>query len=289
MSGRRELRLVRERKLVELLHDSWSGGVLEASGVVVTDGRYFVVFDNIRRIAQIGTSLVPGSDEHRWVGRLRDGEGYEDIAYSASQRRFYALIEAEKHTDGTYKAIIEEFDAEFRFKGRRWANVPFEKRNRGFEGLTVVQSNGEEYLLALCEGNEGRAGARGKTPGGGRIHVLRTVGAMWESVAQIALPTSLDFTDYSALALRGDRLAVTSQKSARMWIGRLRRTDWTVTGAGCSYDFPRTSTGKRLYCTIEGVDWLSDTSFVMVSDLRKRGYPDRCARTDQSIHIFRLS
>src|SRR5262245_56814224 len=104
------LQLVRERKLAELLPRSQAIGVLEASGVVVKDGHYLVVFDNIRRLARIGSDLVPGSPEHAWVGRLREGEGYEYIAYSTSQKCFYALIEAEKHPDGTYKAIIEEYD-----------------------------------------------------------------------------------------------------------------------------------------------------------------------------------
>jgi hypothetical protein len=242
----------------------------------------------VRRIAQVGPSLTPGSADHIWLGRLRPGEGYEDIAYSSHLRRFYALIEAEKHPDGTYKAIIEEFDEQFRYKGRGRVDVSFEERNRGFEGLTAVRSNGGDYLLALCEGNEGRGGIRGRTPGGGRIHVLQKHGAAWQSIAQIRLPSSLDFKDYSALALRGDRLAVVSQKSARMWIGKLRLRNWTIDDDGRTYDFPRNAQGKRLYCTVEGVDWLSPTSFVMVSDLRKKGYPDRCTATDQSIHIFRL-
>jgi hypothetical protein len=242
---RKRLRLVSERKLTELLPVPRNGSVLEASGVVVKDRLYYVVFDNIRRIAQVEARLVPGSADHAWVGRLRAGEGYEDIAYSPDTRRFYALIEAEKHPDGTYKAIIEEYDAQYRYKGRRWVSVPFEKRNRGFEGLTAVRSNGVDYLLALCEGNEGRAGARGHTPGGGRIHLLQKSGQAWASVAQINLPTSLDFKDYSALALRGDRLAVVSQKSARMWIGTLRQSNWTISGDGRTFDFPRNRNGKR--------------------------------------------
>ena len=282
-------RVVRERKLADLLPAPQYGGVLEASGVVVKDGRYIVVFDNVRRIAQVGPSLAPGSADHSWLGRLRQGEGYEDIAHSSHLRRFYALIEAEKHPDGTYKAIIEEFDEHFRYKGRGCVDVAFERRNRGFEGLTAVRSNGGNYLLALCEGNEGRAGLRGRTPGGGRIHVLQRRGAGWQSVAQIRLPSSLDFKDYSALALRGDRLAVVSQKSARMWIGKLRLKTWTIDDDGRTYDFPRNAQGKRRYCTVEGVDWLSPTTFVMVSDLCKKGYPDRCAGTDQSIHIVRLT
>ena len=288
MSHHGVLRLVRERKLAELLPAAPSGHVFEASGVLVKDGGCFVVFDNIRRIARVAPDLAPGSPDHRWVGQLRQGEGYEDLAYSAELDRFFALIEAEKHTDGTYKAIIEEYDAGFRYKRRAWVNVPFEKRNRGFEGLTAVRVDGVDYLLALCEGNTGRAGAAGNTPGGGLIHVLRRRGSQWQSVRQIHLPRELDFKDYSAVAVRNDRIAVVSQKSSRMWVGKLRRKDWTIRGDGRTFDFPRTPNDKRLYCTVEGIDWLTPSTFVTVSDLRKKGYPARCARTDQSIQVFRM-
>jgi hypothetical protein len=283
----RVLRLVRERKLADLLPPPRSATVLEASGVVVMDRDYVVVFDNIRRMARIGPDLTPGSGAHAWVGRRRVGEGYEDIAYSPDQRKFYLLIEAEKHPDGTYKAVIEEYDEGFRYKGRRWVNFSFEKRNTGFEGLSAVRSAGTDYLLALCEGNECLPGRAGQIPGGGRIEVLRRGGRVWQPIAEIKLPRHLIFKDYSALALRGDHLAVVSQKSSRLWIGRLRQRDWTIVGQGKTYQFPRTPKGKRLYCTVEGIDWLSANTFVMVSDLCKKGYPARCGRTDQSIHIFR--
>src|ERR1700675_2016783 len=112
------LRLVRERKLADLLPPPRNCNVLEASGVVARGGDYFVVFDNVRRVARVGADLAPGSGAHAWLGRWRSGEGYEDIAYSADQRRFYLLIEAEKHPDGTYKAVIEECDEAWRYMGR---------------------------------------------------------------------------------------------------------------------------------------------------------------------------
>jgi len=96
------------------------------------------------------------------------------------------------------------------------------------------------------------------------------------------------FEDYSALAIRGERIAVASQETSRVWLGKLRRRDWTIAGAGRQYDFPRTKRGKRLYSTVEGISWLSDETFVAVSDLTKEGHPGRCEAKDQSIHIFRL-
>ena len=166
--------------------------------------------------------------------------------------------------------------------------MPFEKRNRGLEGLSVIRCHNDDWLLALCEGNRCRAGRKGRTPGGGRIHLLQKHGGRWRSRATITLPRRAAFEDYSALALRGNRLAVISQQTSRLWLGTLRRREWTIAGPGRVYDFPRTKKGKRRYCTVEGICWLSASTFVVVSDQAKPTDHDRCRRTQQSIHIFRL-
>lgn len=280
--------LVRERRLAGLVDPPRGSEVLEASGVVAKGRDFYVIFDNVRRIARIDRGLAQGSGRHGWLGPARQGDGYEDIAYSPHTRRFYLLIEAEKHPDGTYKGIVDECDEAGRFKGRRWIDFPFEKRNTGFEGLSAVRRGGQDYLLALCEGNRCRAGRKGRTPGGGRIHVLCRKGRVWRPVARIKLPSSVAFEDYSSVSLRGDRIAVISQVTARLWVGRLRRDDWTIAGKGRTYDFPRTKKGKPRYCTLEGLCWLSPTTFVLVSDLPKRKYHGGCRKKDQSIHVFRL-
>jgi hypothetical protein len=140
----------------------------------------------------------------------RASEGYEDIAYSPHTKRFYLLVEAEKHPDGTYKAVIEECDPQFRHRRRGWVDVSFQKRNRGFEGLTALRWHGRDYLLALCEGNRGKCGRKGRKPGGGLIHLLHKQGAGWQPVARIKLPRRVMFEDYSGLAVRGDRISVIS-------------------------------------------------------------------------------
>ena len=162
--------------------------------------------------------------------------------------------------------------------------------------MSALRWRGRDYLLALCEGNRCRAGRKGRTPGGGRIHVLEKQGAGWRPIAQIKLPRRVMFEDYSALAVRGDRIAVVSQTTSQLWVGTLRRSDWTIAGRGRLYEFPRGKTrkakkkrkGKLRYCTVEGVSWLSANTFVTVSGLSKRGYASRCGRKDQSIHLFRL-
>jgi hypothetical protein len=281
------MKLLKQRKLAELISPPKGSDVLEASGVVAKGGDYYVIFDNVRRVARIDRGLSPLSKRHGWLGRRLSGDGYEDIAYSPQLKRFYLLVEAEKHSDGTYKGLIDECDEAGRLKGRRWIDFPLPRRNTGFEGLSAVSIKGVTHLLALCEGNRCKAGRPGRA-GGGRIQVLVRKKAMWVPIAQIKLPSSLDFEDYSAVALRGDRIAVVSQMTSRLWIGRLRTRDWTIAGRGRIYDFPRTKRGRLKYCTLEGLCWLSATRFVMVSDLCKRGYRKGCRKTDQSIHVFAL-
>lgn len=280
--------LVRERKLAGLIEPPAGGGVIEASGVVAKGRDYYVIFDNIRRIARIDPSLAEGASRHGWFGSARSGDGYEDITFSPHSRRFYLLVESEKHPDGTFKGMIDQCDEAGRFKGRHWIDFSFQKRNTGFEGLAVVRRAGKDHLLALCEGNRCRAGRKGRKPGGGRIQVLLRHGTVWKPIASIRLPPTVAFEDYSAVSLRGDRIAVISQMTARLWIGRLSTAGWTIAGKGRLYDFPRTKKGDPRYCTLEGLCWLSDTTFVLVSDLSRRGYRPGCRKREQSIHVFRL-
>jgi len=286
--ARPELKLLKERKLAELITPPKGSNVLEASGVVAKGRDYYVIFDNVRRVARIDRGLSPTSKRHQWIGTRLSGDGYEDIAHSPRLKRFYLLVEAEKHSDGTYKGLIDECDEAGRLKERRWIDFPLPRRNTGFEGLSVVRVKNVTYLLALCEGNRCKAGREGRAGGGGRIQVLARKKAMWVPVAQIKLPRTVNFEDYSAVAMRGDRIAVVSQMTSRLWIGRLRTSDWTIAGQGRIYNFPRTKRGRPKYCTLEGLCWLSDRTFVMVSDLCKRGYRKGCRKTDQSIHLFSL-
>jgi hypothetical protein len=282
------LRLVRERKLADLLDRPRTGAVFEASGVFARQGECFVVFDNVRRVARVGSHLRLQSDDHGWVGAMRQGEGYEAITYRPANRRFYLLIEAQKHPDGTFKAVVEEYDDRWRFKARRWVDFSFDERNTGFEGLASVELHGQHYLLALCEGNRCRGRRSKGKRGQGRIHVLEQRGRVWQPVARIKLPGGVKFKDYADMALRGDRLAIVSQESSLLWVGRLRRGPWTIRGAGRIFEFPRTKKGKRLYYTVEGISWLSPQTLVAVSDLCKKRHPKRSARSDQSIHVFRI-
>jgi hypothetical protein len=184
MPRRPVLILDAQRKLADFISPPAPNGLLEASGVVAKGANYYVIFDNVRRIARIHRSLEPGSTRHSWFGPKREGEGYEDIAFSRTTGRFYLLIEAEKHPNGSYRALIDECDELAQYRRRRWVDFAFKQRNTGFEGLCAVRWHGQDYLLALCEGNRCRAGRAGRKPGGGRIHLLRRAGTLWKPVAQ---------------------------------------------------------------------------------------------------------
>ena len=107
-------------------------------------------------------------------------------------------------------------------------------------------------------------------------------------MARIKLPRRVKFEDYSAVALRGRRIAVLSQRSSRLWIGTLRFGVWTIADEGKTFEFPRTKNGKIKYGTLEGLCWLTDRSFVCVSDLSKRRHKRRHRKKDQSIHVFNV-
>merc|ERR1712159_247531 len=47
----------------------------------------------------------------------------------------------------------------------------------------------------------------------------------WTTTSIVHLPKSVDFTDYSDLARRGSKLAVTSQASAKLFIGPITLTE----------------------------------------------------------------
>src|SRR5436309_3142375 len=79
----------------------------------------------------------------------------------------------------------------------------------------------------------------GRVPGGGRIHVFQRGPRDWDRVATIRLPETVQFTDYSGIAVAGERIAVLSQESSALWLGRLAPDGWQVTDAGVSYALPR--------------------------------------------------
>ena len=293
-----QLRLEREAKLVDLVEplDGAAGRRLEASGVLAKDDGFYVIFDNLPDIVRLGPGLVAGAPENRvFTQERREATGFEDIAYDPGSDRFFALIEALPVRSGTYRAKVHQYDGSLRYLRSDWLDFPLADANKGLEGLTCLRRNGRTCLLAMCEGNRCRGGSAGRRPGGGRIQVFTEAGPRggWVHTGTIRLPRTLEFEDYSGISLVGDRLAVVSQASSALWVGRLRRNGADlvdeVVDEGTVFRFPTDSRGRTVYRTVEGVSWLGDDRVVVVSDKVKPGSGERSGRAkDQSIHIFTI-
>jgi hypothetical protein len=282
-----QLSLVRETSIAPLLPESelqrW-----EASGVMLFDGSFHVVFDSARVVAVLDQSLTgPGTVIGLPPGR---GKGFEDLARDPETGHVYLVVESLRTAPGVdrWQARLEEYDPQWKRVGVCDLDVPIPSRNKGIEGLTCVRRDGRTYLLALLEGNFGASGRKGRTPGDGRIHVLERDGDTWRSTGVVHLPPDLPFEDYSALAARGDRIVVVSQASAALWVGCLSASSWEVDAQGELYSFPRGADGEVRYGNVEGVSWLDDDRLVFVSDRATDDQPSWYRRTQESIHVFDL-
>jgi hypothetical protein len=281
------LKLVCERKIGDLMPRDQADKRWEASGVLVKDGHYFVVFDDRTEIARIANDLK-ANEANGLFGMAHAVCGYEGITYNTAKQRYYLLVEARKHTKGSYQALIVEYDDEFEYLKERPVDFTFESSNKGFEAVAHAQRDGKDYLLALCEGNFCKCGKKGRTPGGGRVHLFEKKRKHWRHARVIELPASLPFVDYSGMSTDRGRVAIVSQENSMLWVGQFDEGDWTWRDEGELYEFPRSDDGCIRYGNIEGVGWITPTRVVTVSDRRKKqSQPDKIlAQKDQSIHIF---
>jgi hypothetical protein len=204
-------------------------------------------------------------------------------------RRFLIVIEALRDDNKVHKPKIAEYSTEWHLEESNWVDFEIKTANKGLEGIAYVHRHGNDYVLGLCEGNWCVGGRKGRTPGGGRIQILQKGSGQWEHMGTINLPSSIPFRDYSSIDVCDDRVAVVSQASCALWVGRLQASSWDFVDQGRVYDFPRNERRKTVYCNIEGVAWIEPNRIVAVSDRRKVGaQKKRCRAKDQSIHIFDL-
>jgi hypothetical protein len=281
------LKLLCERKICDLVSCHPPNERWEASGVLVKHHHFFVVFDDRTEIARIADGLQP-DHTNVLLGMSHADYGYEGITYNAAKQRFYLLVEARKHTRGCYKASIVEYDDDFRYLKDRPVDFTFEHSNKGFEAVGYVRRNCEDYLLALCEGNKCKGGAKGRKPGGGRVLLFVKKKKRWQHSRTIALPSALPFVDYSGMSLDSGRVAIVSQVNSMLWVGHFDEADWTWRNEGQLYEFPRRSDGSIQYGNIEGVGWITSRRIVAVSDKQKKGAGQETFEKDQSVHIFEI-
>ncbi|MFG2497945.1 hypothetical protein ACGFSB_06965 [Streptomyces sp. NPDC048441] len=289
----RELRLVKEAKIQDLIGDS-AGTRLEASGVLYRDGAFLIVCDNLTSLIRVSSELSPKAPENGVINAGKgkkprspeSGEGYEDLAHDELRDRYYTLSEAEPVKPKGFRARVHEYDAKLRPVGSAHLDFDVAAANKGMEGLEWVERSGTGHLLALCEGNRCAGGKKGRTPGGGRIQVFRRGGKRWINTATIRLPEWLPFEDYSSVSVRDGRIAVLSQASSALWVGRISAKKWQV-DEGTVHPLPTDSKGRTVYGNPEGVSWVSADHVVIVSDRAKKGAEsERFREKDQSIHLF---
>lgn len=289
MASAPTLKLVGESKIRDLMPPAQRSARWEASGVLVKDHHYFVVFDDRTEIARFSDDLQP-NDANGLFGMAHAVCGYEGITHNAAMQRYYLLVEARKHTSGRYRALIVEYDDALQYLKERPVDFTFKSSNKGFEAVAHVRRNNTDFLLALCEGNRCKCGRAGRQVGGGRVQVFQKKKKLWRHSDVIALPSTVPFVDYSGMSTDNGRVAIVSQVNSMLWVGQFDEAGWTWRDEGQLYEFPRSDNGAIQYGNIEGVGWITPTRIVVVSDKRKKkNQPEKgLSEKDQSIHIFDL-
>jgi hypothetical protein len=274
-----ELELVREEKLYRLLPEGKPESRLEASGVALeNDTTAMVVFDNLNLIARVDLSLKR-KPTNVFIPAPSLGLGFEDIAIEQQNGRLLCLIEALADFNGDLRGFVAEYEADGRFIRCTPLPTELEDERKGFEGLAHAHRGGEELLYALHEANHGK-----KRDRSGRIDVFARARDGWKPSHTIRLPKDAELDDYAALAYRDGQVAIVSQASARLWVGRIDPDTFTLLpGSSARYRFP-----SKDYGNVEGIAWLTADTLVAVSDRRKKSQPKRFAAKDQSIHVFRI-
>jgi hypothetical protein len=83
------------------------------------------------------------------------------------------------------------------------------------------------------------------------------------------------------------KVAVTSQESKALWIGRLSATSWSFLDDGTIYPLPSSDC-----CNVEGVTFLSASRVALVSLVSDMSDPQsdpaNCNNKDEMVHIFDL-
>ncbi len=278
-----------EFKLFELLPNGEDGIRLEASGICASGEHFYIVFDNRRDIAKIHQSLTPGHPDNELIQQNGDILDFEGIAYHNPSQHFWVLNEARYYSDSVNKPTIEEFDNDLHFIESNWVNFAFINREKGMEGLAFMRRDGEDFALAICEGNKCKSGRKGRKPGGGRIQIFKKTKNHWDHTGTIKLPKSVEFEDYASLDIKSQNIAVVSQASSALWIAQFEQGTWNFVSDGSIFRFPTNNQGKTVYCNIEGVAWINNNQIAVVSDKRKSNeQAKRCRSKDQSLHIFNI-
>lgn len=292
----------------------------EASDVVWADHYNYVICDSSWNIMRVHESLPILSNQNSLIypeGRAldaivknREDSGFEAIVKNQQQNNSWFVVrESVDLSTGVPNAIANDFHsiimeiritepesteakASYHIVEVCPGSTKFDGLSKGFEGaVSIIGKDGVQYLLGLCEGNFCKDGKQGKSPGNGRVVVMkyRPVGGpdndgdsdgdadgdsdhdgdghdgcMWKAVAVLEIPESAYFLDYSSIALHhlSQTVAISSQENGQIWVGQLHGgsngefdPQTAHFKSGAVYDFPWTSNCERQYCNVEGIHW----------------------------------
>ncbi len=277
---------VAEQKLYKLLKGYSSSDEFGASAVHYRNGYFYIACDNMQKIAKIKSTLPVNSNQNSLLSTGTPGSGtsnYEGITYDDhGTPNWYVVAETEPN-GSVYQPRIYQFDSAFNYQDRTWAdyNFVYADRNKAFEGLAWVYRGGDNYLLGMVEGT-------------GKIVVVKKTSVDWTYVTEMTLPGGVTFDDYSDLTLYGNKIAITSQVDAAIWIGTLSETSWSLSG-GTVYMLPTGNESGvvgagtlQIYGNIEGISFITDHQIVLVSDMAHADQPTYQQIKDQSVHIFNI-
>uniref|UniRef100_A0A061S1A4 Uncharacterized protein n=1 Tax=Tetraselmis sp. GSL018 TaxID=582737 RepID=A0A061S1A4_9CHLO len=292
-------------------------GRFEGSGLVLSrdSSNYYVVFDNSFFLGKFASELTfhstPGYNRSTnkilpWPDKSPDDvSGFEAITFNSSSGTYLVVQEAIRYRHSIFANVIEvDIDPttdEVTQLGSCIADYHFAADNKGFEGAGVLQhDNGKSYLLGLCEGNFCQGGSQGRRAGHGRIVVMerqRDEGGncTYSTVSVVPIPRDANFEDYSDLSLRGKHVAIVSQASSAVWVGRFELVPEAlgvmVLHPGRVWDFPRNDLCQVKYCNVEGISWEAEDVIAAVSDRMKgKGRQHyRCWDKEQSLHAFAVN
>jgi len=305
------LKLAYEQTYHALLYDTEGDQRFEASDVVVYNKSIYVVCDNSWAVGKFGMDMHPFGEKNFQIRPSftpkNESSDWEALIPAGQNGRFYVVREAMSHGQHFHAHIallaVNETSRTYTEVENCPSSHSFPHGNKGFEGMVGVFSrSGEMFLLGLCEGNFCKGSAEGEIPGNGRIVVMqkamRNGTCFWDTVNVIKVPSTAMFRDYSALALFGNKIAITSQVNSQLWIGLIEFGDGefikpesiSIPEGGKVFDFPRGPNCEVQYCNIEGVAFINNSTVVAVSDkMKNHGRQSyNCFAKDQSIHVFVL-
>ena len=256
---------------------------IEASGVYYNNGNFFIVFDNLHKIAIIKNdfSII---NSNQWLGKERSkkSSGFEGVTYNPLTNKYLIIQESEKFQN-KFIPVIHEFSLDFESADSYDIDFSLKKENKGAEGITFFKIKNESYILLLLEKPNT---LNQNTNEVGNILVLKKKNGFYEEFAYLSLPGNVNFDDFSDIAWNGSKIAVLSQESSALWVGELNE-DMSWKNTSTTYYFPKRD-GEYLYCNLEGISWINETTLVLVSDTSKKKQPSLCKEKSEMIHIWKI-